>query len=393
MKFGLIALFIMLSQNVLAHGLGQSYVFFSFDDNKVSGRYEITIADLNDALSLQLPTNKTTTIEDVQPHFEAIRQYYLSNTSIDIGNGPEFDKFSLSTFEPAQFLVLPFEFTGLPELPQKIEIRYEILFDINTEHRGFAVVEHDWRSGTFGDETNIALVFSPSERIKTLDLSESTVFTGFIEMLKLGVHHIWEGIDHVLFLLALLLPAVVYREQKQWLARENFKESLIYVVKIVTVFTLAHTITLSAATLNVVSLPSRLVESIIAISIAFAALDILHPLFRNKIWITIFIFGLFHGFGFASVMQDYTVPNSYITYALLGFNIGVELGQLAIILVVFPLLYLLRGTVFYKQYILKIGAVLLIIVSMYWFIERGFLIDLPAGEYLNWVLDLFGVSL
>lgn len=380
------------SQKSLAHGLGQSYIFFSFDDTKVSGRYEITISDLNQALSLELATDKSVTREDIEPHFGAIRQYYLARTSIDIATGLAFDRFELSTYDPAQYLVLPFEFNNLPESPQYIDIRYEILFAKNPDHRGFVVVEHDWRTGTFGDETNIALAFSPGDPVKTLDLTSSTVFSGFIEMLKLGIHHIWEGIDHVLFLLALLLPSVVYRERKKWRPNESFSASLIYVIKIVTVFTVAHTITLSAATLNIVSLPSRLVESIIAISIAFAALDILYPVFRNKIWITVFVFGLFHGFGFASVMQDYSVPDSYITFALLGFNIGVELGQIVIILVVFPLLFLLRKTRLYEQLVLKVGAILLIIVSLYWFIERGFLIDLPAGELLKWGLALIGIE-
>jgi hypothetical protein len=214
---------------------------------------------------------------------------------------------------------------------------------------------------------------------------------GYFEMVKLGMHHIWEGIDHVLFLLALLLPSVMYRPQKDWVAKEKFRDAFVYVVKRVTVFTIAHTITLSAATLGVLSLSSRLVESIIAISIAITALDILYPIFRSRIWIIVFVFGLFHGFGFASVLAQYAIPSSYMTFSLLAFNLGVEIGQVAIVVAIFPLLFLIRESWLYKQVLLRYGALALITVSLYWFIERGFLIDLPAGEALNWLLSTVGL--
>jgi hypothetical protein len=191
-------------------------------------------------------------------------------------------------------------------------------------------------------------------------------------------------------LFALLLPSVLTRyKENKWHAKEKFFPAFMYVVKIVSIFTLAHTITLSAATLGFVSLSSRLVESIIALSIAVAALDLLTPIFRGRLWMIVFAFGLFHGFGFASVLSDYPIPDSYLTLSLLAFNLGVEAGQIAIVAAVVPVLFLLRNQFFYIPIILKLGAVVLIVVSMYWFIERGFEIDLPAGEYWNMFKALF----
>ena len=279
---------------------------------------------------------------------------------------------------------------GLDAVPGYIDFEYTFLFDKDPDHRGFVVVESDWKTGTFNNESVISLIFEPELTNGRLDLSSSTIAHGFWQMTRLGVHHIWIGIDHILFLLALLLPAVVQRNGRGWMASRSFKASLVYVLKIVTLFTVAHTITLSAATLGSITVPGRLVESVIALSIAVAAADLLWPIFRERIWWVVFVFGLFHGMGFASVLSSIGVPAGYMAYSLLAFNIGVELGQLAIVCIAFPLLYALRQGWFYQRLFLPASASLMILVSLYWFIERGFLIDLPAGEYANWILTRVG---
>ncbi|MEM8964700.1 MAG: HupE/UreJ family protein, partial [Acidobacteriota bacterium] len=153
---------------------------------------------------------------------------------------------------------------------------------------------------------------------------------------------------------------------------ESFKSALWTIVKIVTVFTVAHSITLSLAALDVISLPSQVVESIIAFSIVLVALNNLFPRFREGHWLIIFFFGLFHGMGFASVMGDLPFRMMSLVKVILGFNIGVELGQVAIVLVAFPILYLLRRTVFYRPVVLGGGSVVIGLLALWWFIERAF---------------------
>jgi hypothetical protein len=382
----------LTSGSAQSHELKQSYIFLSINDTSIDGRIEMTIADLNSALSLELPIDKTLTEREIAPHMALIKDYIGDHITINFDEGLILKDYFLHRLPIAQYLAINFAFQDLAEIPPYLNIDYSILFDQQADHVGMVIIENDWRSGTFNDEANIALVFTPVDTSKRLDLTGASVTQGYLEMVKLGMHHILEGIDHVLFLIALLLPSVVQRVRHEWLAKEKFYPAFIYVVKIVTVFTLAHTVTLTAATLGLLSLPSRLVESVIAISIAFAALDILVPLFRSRIWLIVFAFGLFHGFGFASVLAEYPIPDSYLTLSLLMFNVGVELGQLVIIVLVFPLLFLLRKQVFYRHVILNVGAVLLILVSLYWFLERGFLIDLPAGAVLNYLLDLVGMG-
>ncbi len=140
----------------------------------------------------------------------------------------------------------------------------------------------------------------------------------------------------------------------------------------VTAFTLAHSITLSLAALEIISLPSRLVESAIAASVVFAALNNLRGTIESKRWVMAFAFGLIHGFGFASVLADLGLPQGALVLALVGFNAGVELGQLAIVAVFLPLAFALRGTSFYRVGVLKAGSVLVAMLAAWWLVQRLF---------------------
>lgn len=144
------------------------------------------------------------------------------------------------------------------------------------------------------------------------------------------------------------------------------------VFKIVTIFTVAHSITLCLASLGIITLPSQLVESIIALSIVLVAFNNIVPTFRDRTWVILFLFGLFHGLGFASVMQHLPYRVGNLNKVLIGFNVGVELGQMAIVAAVFPIMYFLRKTSFYKPVFLVGGSIVLIAIASYWFVERAF---------------------
>lgn len=147
----------------------------------------------------------------------------------------------------------------------------------------------------------------------------------------------------------------------------------------VTAFTLAHSITLSLATLGLVQLPSRLVESVIALSVIVAAANNVFPLFSERRWVMAFVFGLIHGFGFASVLADLGLPTGTLVIALLGFNLGVEAGQLAIVAAFLPAAYLLRDTVFYRRAILVGGSLLVAALATVWLMERALDLKLMGG--------------
>ncbi|MFK8013844.1 MAG: HupE/UreJ family protein [Gammaproteobacteria bacterium] len=374
-----------------AHAPNQSYVFIDVYDDAIEGRVEITLKDLNTGLGLDMPTDGSATLEQIADQLPIVRRYVQQNVALGINGEPlslPLTDYDLHELPLGQYLALNFSYPGLASPPETIDMRYTAMLREMPDHRGFLIVEDNWKTGTFGNEAVISLTFTPTTTEQSFDLSDNSTLRGFIAMVKMGTHHIWIGIDHILFLLALLIPAVVVRKNGVWQPVDNFRDAMIHVLKIVTVFTIAHTITLSLAALGKINLSSRVVESIIALSIAVAALDILIPIFKRKIWWIVFGFGLFHGFGFASILGGIGIPPKYMVHSLLGFNLGVELGQVVVVCLLFPVLYLLRNSGLYIKGIMRAGAIALIIISMYWFIERAFEVDLPAGAIVNRILGI-----
>ena len=371
------------------HNLGQSYVFLSIYNHSILGRFEIPVSDLNKALELDFKTDHSVTNEDVEKHITVIKSYLHDKVSMAVDGQPRhirFTDYGLFSVSFAQYVVVEFALDNLSEEPQLLDIDYAVMFDVDPEHRGLLAIEHHWKTNTFYSEANVAMIFTPSDRSQRLDLSSSFAWNGFKGLIGLGIHHIWEGTDHILFLMALLLPSVVYRNDRQWQPAGKFRASLIHVVKIVTFFTIAHSVTLSLAALELVQLPARLVESMIAISIAVAAADIVFPILGGRVWWVVFAFGLFHGFGFASVLSSMGISSTYMPLSLLGFNLGVEFGQVAIVALAFPILFVISRTRLYTRYMLASSAIILIIISLYWFVERAFQVDLPAGEMLGAII-------
>ncbi|MCB1906481.1 MAG: HupE/UreJ family protein [Rhodocyclaceae bacterium] len=372
-----------------AHQLERSHIFLSFSEHAIAGRIEINMSDLNRVFGLDLRTDHQVTRADVEPHAERIYAYLRQRAHFaPDGTAREMRirGFHLVDVRIAQYVSVDFDLGEFAQMPERLDVEYRAAFDVLPEHRGLLVVENNWKSSTFNNERVVSLIFGPDDTSQQLDLSSSTTVDGFVGMVELGVHHIWDGIDHLLFLFALLLPSVVRRGRDGWRAAPDFRGSLIHVIKIVTVFTIAHTITLSMAALGTLDLSPRIVESVIALSIAIAALDVLFPIFRSRIWLIVFAFGLFHGFGFASVLGSIGIPPEYLVHSLLAFNIGVEVGQIAVVAAIFPILYLSRSAWFYPRLVLRLGPAGLIAIASYWFVERAFEVDLPAGEWMNRVL-------
>jgi hypothetical protein len=185
-----------------------------------------------------------------------------------------------------------------------------------------------------------------------------------------GIWHILKGYDHILFLLTLLLPAVVLYRDGQWQPRESLRQALLDILKVVTAFTVAHSVTLTLAVNGLVNLPSRWVESGIALTVLLGALNNLFPIVRERRWAVAFAFGLIHGLGFASVLADLGLHGWNLALALIGFNAGVEVGQLAIVLVFIPVAYTLRETRFYRRAFMPGGAIVIGCLAAYWLTIR-----------------------
>jgi HupE / UreJ protein len=191
-----------------------------------------------------------------------------------------------------------------------------------------------------------------------------------------GVTHILGGFDHLLFLVALLLPTVLIRQGKRWVARSALRPALIQVAAVVTAFTVAHSITLGLASFGWVRIPSSIVEPLIAVTILLAALNNLHPVLDRQVAWAAFAFGLVHGFGFAEVLAPLELPVADLALALAAFNLGVQSGQLLVVAGLIAPLAAARGWKHYPRWVLGTGSIILALIACGWMVERLF--DVPV---------------
>ncbi len=204
----------------------------------------------------------------------------------------------------------------------------------------------------------------------------------FSSLFHLGMRHIAEGTDHLLFLLVLLLPAPLLVSGVRWGAPSGVRPSLLRILSIVTAFTIGHSITLSLAAFNAITVPSRLVEVLIAVSIFVSALHAFRPIFPGKeAWIAAF-FGLIHGLAFAATLDRLGLGRWDRVAGILAFNLGIETMQLLVVTAILPSLMLLSRTHVYP--LLRIGgAVFAGFASVGWMIQRLFQVETPVDAIVN----------
>jgi hypothetical protein len=366
-----------------AHSVGQSYLYLQVYEDRVSGRFEIALPDLNPALGLS-GTEGEITPENLDERIGYLQGYYRDHVTISDEQGPLAIRFTHHDIVLAEggYARLSFDLDGRERVPERLTFDYSVLFDEEPEHRGFLLVEHNWATGTFANENQVSLVFGPDSRRQAFDLTSSGRLQGFLALVHLGAEHMLLGLDHIFFLLALLLPAVLRREGRDWQPLETFRAALGNGLRIVTAFAAAHAVALTLAALGLLRLPEALVETMIAASTTLAAANILVPVFRRRLWWIVFALSLFHGLGFAAGLMDLGALREHRALSVLAFNLGIELGQVLIVMALLPLLYLVRGLALYRKVVVPAAAVGMILVSGVWVIERAFGVDIPMRELL-----------
>lgn len=350
----------------LAHKPSDSYLRIAAGDARLTAEWDIALKDLEMLIGLDADGDGQVTWGEVRSKQSAIVSHALSRLAITADGQPcelIAGNLLISDHSDGPYAVLDIQ-TNQSGGVAEIGINYALLFDRDPTHRGLVMV-----SGPQGQSTH---VLSPESPTLAVTLGETDLFATFAEYVREGVWHIWIGTDHILFLLALLLPAVFRREEGEWRPVESFRPAWFAVLKIVTVFTVAHSITLWLAVMEYVELPSQWVEATIALSIVVTAINNLRPTLPVSNWAIAFAFGLIHGFGFASVLIDLGLSDFALGLSLLGFNVGVELGQLAIVAAFFPVAYLMRRSWFYRWPVFAAGSVAVSLVACVWVYERVF---------------------
>ncbi len=372
-----LALLFLWQGNALAHAPQENYIWINVEEDHIDGRFEVNVNDVRDKLGINVDSPGASRIDGVRTAQGYVQSYFLDHFSIADSKGQlELEFLPVSVFEDnPDFLQFPFKTARLPE-DNKLVIRNTVFLtqDMMTSdrlHRSLIVVEYN-RSAeqSFGPE-NVALVFSPEIQEHELDLSNPPAVLQWKEFLWQGILHIAIGLDHVIFIILLLLTTVLRPFQGSWEPQPGFKSAFWKTLKIVTLFTIAHSITLSLAALELVALNTALVETIIALSIVALAINNMYPKYGAHTGILIFTFGLFHGLGFASVMGNMQFRTVLIERILVMFNLGVEIGQLTIVLLLFPLFFLIRKSARYLPWIVNPISGAAALVATFWALQRS----------------------
>jgi hypothetical protein len=374
-------LLLLLALPAHAHKPSDSYLVLRVDGARIEGHWDIALRDLDLAIGLDGDGDGRLTWNELRARHGAIEAYALSRLSIAAGGapctlaaGPQL----VDEHTDGAYTVLPLRGT-CAVAPTELTVAYRLFGDVDAQHRGLLRIGEN-HTAILGGER-------PVQTVPLAQASAASHAAGqFLAYVRHGAWHIWIGYDHVLFLVSLLLPAVLVRRDGGWRHVPAFRGAATDVLKTVTAFTLAHSLTLALAALGVVAPPSRWVESAIAASVAVAALNNVWPVIPGPRWAAAFLFGLVHGFGFAGVLADLGLPRGALAASLTGFNLGVELGQLAIVAVVLPLAFALRATRAYRRVLLPAGSLAIALVAVVWLGERAFDVraaDLLASNFLS----------
>ncbi len=411
-----LAFLVSFAPTLSAHSTDETYIWLNPVADHYSGEVQMRLPDLRKYLDLELPEDLEGATSALQGHAAVLEKYVREHFEIKTldGEAIQYEIIGIGVLESKtfkHFVKILYKTETFDALPEKVIVKSDMLFEFDRYSRSILCMNYssfqdegltkpDESKGITEDgfqEGFYHTIFTPWNDEQEVDLvNVSQVPKGWQYYIWEGVRHIWIGTDHILFLVTLLLASVLLRRKsetqvvdnevegtsdsvptdavgKTWVPVKGFAGAFWNILKIVTVFTVAHSITLALASLDIISLEGWIVESIIAFSIILVALNNIFPVFHDRTWIVLFTFGLFHGMGFASVMKDLPFRMGDLNQLLLSFNIGVELGQLAIVIAVFPVIFFLRKSKLYQPVFLVGGSLVICVIAAWWFCERAIL--------------------
>jgi hypothetical protein len=358
---------IAISGTALAHIASNGFLAAHVTGQEVAGSIELAVRDVELAVGIDADRDGTITWGELRIAQDRLARYlaqHVSFTAQGQACSLSFQALQVNARVDGNYAWLPFK-AHCPAAVRQLTVQYRVMDGIDPSHRGLLTLAAGSvvQTGVLGGAAAPAAfaVFAPSRT------------RAFVEYFRAGIWHILSGIDHLLFLLSLLLPAVLIRRSGRWEPVSAARPALVSVFKVVTAFTLAHSLTLTLAALDLVRLPSRLTESVIAGSIIVAALNNIFPVVTETRARIAFAFGLLHGFGFASVLADMGLPQGARVVSLIAFNLGIEAGQLAVVLAVMPIIYGLRCGAFYRRAFMPWGSAAIAAVAFVWLVQRAVL--------------------
>jgi hypothetical protein len=364
-----------------AHPLSTTAVLLDLGPDTVTGQVQLPIGRL--ALAVEQPT--VTTAAAQQPaKIEEVRRYLLEHTS---ATDPQTaapwqvsaDGGRVETIDGVDHLVYDLTLAPPGGTVGDFRLDYDAILHQLLSHRIFVSV----RGGGAADYTVVG-VLDWQQHTVDVPAAGAGARAGFVAAVRLGVTHIAEGADHLLFLIMLLIPAPLLALRRHWVRTDDFRRNCRRIVHVVTAFALGHSITLALAALGYVSVPTRVVESLIAASILVSGLHAIRPLIPGgEAWIAAG-FGLMHGLSFAALLGELDLGRGSLVVDLLGFNLGIELTQLMVVALLMPSLIVLSRTRVYPI-VRRTLAGAGVVMAAAWLAERTTLI---TTNPLNTVTDV-----
>ena len=367
----ILLLIVVSSGNAQAHSSSNSYIIFSTQNQSSVLRADINFRDVD--LVFDLDQNKDGKVSwgetlaktaEIQAWLEQGIQLNTTSQKCSL------TQMNMKASDHADGTYLSVEWAvaclgAAQEGPTGLKLRYSLMFDQDNLHRALVKIDLP--------DSQSSAILSPERPEVSLTKANDSLTHVLARYLIEGVWHIWIGVDHILFLLSLLILAFLEPTRKSvihWPAVKNVKTSLLDVLTVVTAFTLAHSITLGLTIFKWLEPSADFIEPVIALSVVAAALNNLLGWAALRRWQLAFAFGLVHGFGFANVLLDLGLPSDQLAIALGGFNLGVELGQIAIVLVFLPLAWTLRHTIFYRWVVVVGGSLAIAALGLIWTLQR-----------------------
>jgi hypothetical protein len=375
------------------HPMPNSAVVLRLHRASIDAELTLPISELAVGWEKPLPTNPVTT---VRLYGEELKDYVLAHVH---PVAPDGRPWTVTVREVSPVVEqqpdVRVTLTLIPPLgapADRLTFCYDVIFHHLLTHTAVVTLANDWRNGVTAEEPVLLGTMRDTNAAIAIDRSEGSWLRGFAAMFRLGARHIAEGTDHLLFLLALLLPAPLIADGRRWGGYAGGKTALRRIVKVVTAFTLGHSVTLMLGALGWARLPGVFVESAIALSILVSAVHALVPIFQGREGFIAGGFGLVHGLAFAATLTDFGLDPWTLVSSVLGFNLGIEAFQILIILAAMPWLVLLARSRVYGPF-RNAGAAITGIAAAAWLAERalgwvnpiGPLVDAVASHPL-WLL-------
>jgi hypothetical protein len=361
-----------------AHSSSNSYLVLSMPSGQLTLRADVHLRDLDLVFDLDSNRDGQVTWGETRSRSAELSAWLSQGIGLSAsGQSCSLGDVDLQASEHADGMYLSALWMPIcpgiqaPVDQSTLTLRYDLLFAQDNLHRGLLKVD-------FPDYQSSSLL-SPERPQAQVSAADSRPLKVLGRYLIEGVWHIWIGIDHIVFLLSLLLLAPLQPSRRRvvdWQASPRFRPVVLDVLAVVTAFTVAHSITLGLTITGWLSPPADVVEPAIALSVVLAALNNLLGFSALKRWRLAFVFGLVHGFGFASVLLDLGLPARALFAALGGFNLGVELGQLAIVSLFLPLAWMVRHTLFYRWILVAGGSATIVVLGLFWTVQRLGWLDL-----------------